>query len=276
MNRVIKAIINVVLKFLFLIIKDTNKRAATITVISKALFSNKNSIEYDAEFKAYWLKSDAEYLFIVQKPIYNFSKKNLYKSIEYIYCKNYTVKQGDVVVDVGAGIGTETLFFREKVGIEGLIYSIEASKDSFQKLNALCSKNHIQNAKNFNLALSNFNGKIWIEETDKFEVNQVNLSKKGIEVECNTLDKFVEDQHLLKINFLKVNIEGAELQLIEGMEKSIHIIDNIAVSCHDFLFNDNRRILQNVVAFLEKNGFEITYNNSGNQVTDSWIYAKRK
>ena len=276
MNRVIKTILNIFLKCIFLIIKDHNKRAKIITAISKVLFSNKNSIEYDAEFNAYWLKSDAEYLFIVQNPIYNFSKKNLYKSINYIYCKNYTVKPGDVILDVGAGIGTETLFFREQIGATGFIYSIEASTESYHKLNALCSKNQIQNAKNFNVALSNFNGKIWIEETDKFEVNQVNLSEKGIEVACYTLDKFVEDHHISKINFLKVNIEGAELQLIEGMKNSIDIIDNIAVSCHDFLFKDDRHILQNVVAFLEKNKFEITYNNSGNQVTDSWIYAKRK
>lgn len=276
MNKLIKSILNGILNTLFSIITSPTKKANIITSVSKLLFCKSNSLEYDPSFKEYWLKNNNEYLFIVKNPYYNFSKENLYKSINDIYCKNYLVKRGDIIVDVGAGIGTETLFFYEKIGQKGKIYSIEASTDSFNKLNALCAKNKIENSHNFNVAISNFNGKIWMEETDKFEVNQINTENKGIEIECFTMDQFVLNNNISRIDLLKVNIEGAEKQMIDGMNNSIKIINNVAISCHDFLFNEDQQIMTKVVTFLECNNFKVTYNKTGNKVTDSWIYGKRK
>ena len=60
------------------------------------------------------------------------------------------------------------------------------------------------------------------------------------------------------------------------MKESIKLIENIAVSCHDFLFKENKKIKESLVGFFQENDFEIYYNNTGNTVTDSWIYAKKK
>jgi len=275
MNKLIKKIINSCLKFIFLFVRNEAARAKIITGISRLLFNRNNSLEYDPAFKSYWLKHGNEFLFLVGKPYYNFSKKNLYKFIESIYCKNYMPGEGDVIIDVGAGIGTETLFFHEKLGEKGKIFSIEASTDSYHKLQALCLKNGIGNSFNFNMAVSGFNGKIWMEENEKFEVNRTNMAKRGIEIDCLTLDEFVKRNNISRVDLLKVNIEGAELEMIRGMKDSVGIIRNIAVSCHDFLFKDNKRIMETLVGFLEEHGFEISYNKTGNQVTDSWIYAKK-
>ncbi len=275
MNKLLKIIINSFLDILFLFIRSEKKRVKVYSLISKILFDKNNNLEYDNNFYGYWLKHSNQYLFFVKKPYFNFSKKNLFKSINDIYCKNYTPKSEDVIIDIGAGIGTEVLYFNDKIGKSGKIYSIEASTDSYNKLDALCVKNNITNSINFNLAISNFNGKIWIEETENFEVNRVNKTQKGIEVNCYTLDEFVKNNHITKINFLKVNIEGAEFDLVDGMAESINIIDNIAISCHDFLFGDGEKIKQKIISFLTLNNFEIAINNTGNKVTDSWVYGKK-
>lgn len=275
MNKLLKNIINYCLKFVFLFVRNGAARAKIMTGVSRLLFDRNNNLEYDPAFKSYWLKHSNEFLFLVGKPYYNFSKKNLYRSIESIYCKNYMPGEGDVIIDVGAGIGTETLFFHERLGKKGKIFSIEASTDSYNKLEALCLKNGIENSFNFNMAISGFNGKIWMEETEKFEVNQTNMTKSGIEIDCLTLDEFVKRNNISKVDLLKVNIEGAELEMIQGMKDSVGIIRNVAVSCHDFLFKDNKRIMETVVGFLQEHGFEISYNKTGNKVTDSWIYAKK-
>ncbi|MEI8136308.1 MAG: FkbM family methyltransferase [Bacteroidota bacterium] len=275
MNKILKKVINGILSVLFLFIKSKSKRAAKYTFVSRLLFDKNNSLEYDPKLNGFWLKSKDEYLFIAKKPYYNFSKKNLYKSIKDIYCKNYFPKKDDVIVDIGAGIGTEVLFFHEQIGENGKIYSIEASTDSYTKLNALCSKNRITNSFNYNIAISNFNGKIWLEETENFEVNQINNTHKGIEINCFTLDQFVKDNGITKIDLLKVNIEGAELPMLNGMNECINIVQNIAVSCHDFLFKEDKHIKTSIVKYLEKNNFQIIYNDTKNIVVDSWIYGKR-
>lgn len=276
MNKLIKSILNGFLELVFIFVKDNDIKAKIFTRISKLLFDKHNNLEYDASLRGFWLKNDTNYLFLVKKPYFNFSKKNLYKSINDIYCKNYIPSDGDIIIDVGAGIGTETLYFHEHIGENGWIYSVEASRDSCNKLNALCIKNNIKNSFNFNIAISNFNGEIWLEETENFEVNQINNIQKGIKINCFTLDQFVMDNNIKKIDLLKVNIEGAELEMIDGMKEVIKITNNIAVSCHDFLFEEKRNIKEKMINFLNANGFELSFNQSGNKVTDSWVYGKRK
>jgi FkbM family methyltransferase len=268
--------VNGFLSFVFIFVKDDRRKARIYTGVSKLLFDKNNSLEYDESLKGFWLKNKNSYLFFVKEPYFNFSKKNLYRSIDTIYCKHYTPSPGATIVDVGAGIGTETLYFHEKIGANGKIYSIEASPDSFKKLKGLCANNNIKNSFNHNIAISNFNGKIWMEEMDRFEVNQVNQSEKGIEIDCYTLDSFVEEQKIQIIDFLKVNIEGAELEMIKGMDRSIHKTRNVAISCHDFLFKEDKKIRSRVISFLEANKFKIRYNQTGNKVADSWIYASRQ
>ena len=276
MNKLIKSILNSFLRIVFLFIKDNDRKARIYTRLSKILFDKQNNLEYDAFLHGFWLKNSTTYLFFVKKPYFNFSKKNLYRSIHDIYCKNYMPSEGDIIIDLGAGIGTETLYFYEHIGSKGQIYSIEASTDSYIKLVELCKKNGIKNSANHNLAISDTNGKIWMEETEHFEVNRINSEKKGIEIDCCTLDKFVADNKIDKIDFLKVNIEGAELQMIKGMNDSIKKIKNVAISCHDFLFTENKNIRSSVVQFLESNQFKIITNQTGNAVADSWIYGTKK
>jgi FkbM family methyltransferase len=276
MNKLVKKIINTIIDFLLLFTKDKVKISTFYTFFSKILYDNYNNIEFDKNLNVFWLKHKDHYLFAVKKPYFNYSKKNLFMSIEEIYCKHYKPNKNDLIIDIGAGIGTELLYFHEKIGQEGKIYSIEASPDSYIKLEALAKKNNILNSFNYNIAISNSNGIIWIEETDHFEVNQVNKNKKGIEIKSLKLDEFVKINKINKINLLKVNIEGAELDMIGGMKESIKLIENIAVSCHDFLFKENKKIKESLVGFFQENDFEIYYNNTGNTVTDSWIYAKKK
>ncbi len=276
MNKIIKKIINSLISTIFIILKNKHKRTKVLSFFSRLTFDRNNLIEFDSSNNLYWLKTGKQYLYAVEIPQFNFSKEKLFQSIESIYCKKYIPKSADVVVDIGAGIGTELVYFTEKVGINGKVYSVEASKSSFIKTQLLCLKNEFINTINFNLAICDFNGEIWIEETLDFEKNRINNEKQGNSVDAITFDEFVDVNKIEKIDFLKINIEGGELEMFQSMTKSLNITENIAVSCHDFLFQDSRRIKQTIVSILELNGFQIFYNSTGNIVTDSWIYAQKK
>lgn len=263
------------LRLLFLVVKSKPKRAKIYTWITQTFYDKRNEIEYDALNDLYWIKSKPNYLKAVDQLYCDFGKKNLYWFIEQVYCKHYIPKKGDVIIDLGAGIGTETLYFSEHVGETGKVHSIEASPDSFHKLDLLTRKNKFINTSNYHCAITNYNGKIWIEETENFIENQVNTDRKGLEVNCFTLDRFVEDNDIKRIDLLKVNIEGAEQQMLEGMEASIHLVQNVSISCHDFLFKEDRKIREQVVSFFEANHFKMVFNDTNNTVVNSWIYGER-
>jgi len=276
MKNIFRKIVEGLINGIVFLIPIEKQKAKFLSFVSSAVMKNQNKVEYDPNYKMFWLKSDGSHLFMVKKPYFYFSKKNLYRGIRRVACKHYIPKEGDVIVDVGAGIGTETLFFNEHIKESGKIYSIEASKSSHQKLEEMCAKNNIKNSENLHLAITDSNQEVWIEETDNYQVDSLNQMAKGVKVDGVTLDHLITTKNIKKIDFLKANIEGSELPMIDGMRNAIKITKNIAVSCHDFLFEDNRQIKEKMTRFLEANNFDVQFNTSGNQILDSWIYGSKK
>ncbi len=61
-----------------------------------------------------------------------------------------------------------------------------------------------------------------------------------------------------RIALLKMNIEGAEIEAIQGMAKTIGKTDCICIACHDFLIPESApKIRPTIEAFLRDNGFSV-------------------
>jgi hypothetical protein len=98
----------------------------------------------------------------------------------------------------------------------------------------------------------------------------------GIQIDMVTFDSIIADLAIEKIDFVKVNIEGSEVAMIEGMSESIKKIENIAISCHDFLYDyKSSQIRKNMTNFLQDNGFVVSHYPDSDIVRNSWIYGKR-
>ncbi|GAB5525859.1 MAG: hypothetical protein Roseis2KO_37310 [Roseivirga sp.] len=236
---------------------------------------SQNEVMYDADMKVFWLKVGQAFLFPVKEPVFNFSESKTVDFIESYYCMHYIPKEGDVIIDIGAGIGTEALYFSRKIGANGVLLSVEASLESFNLLSALCDKNGLTNTINVHAAISDQEGTLWMEETEEYQLNKVNTEKQGIEVRAITLNTLVKEHNLSRVDLLKVNIEGAEFEMIEGMSEMVGMVNNVAISCHDFLF-DNKPIKARVIDYLTQHGFEVVEKQTGRTVEDSWVYGKRE
>lgn len=267
--------LNRILHQVFKVVKDKHKRAKITTKVSKLFVDKNNSVVYDEDFNMYWQVYKGKCLQIHEKPVFDFSYDKYNERIDAMFCRAYSVKPNDVIVDLGAGIGGELHFYDERMQSQGHIYAIEASPDSYHKLNKLVQKNQLQNVSTYNLAITATKGSVWIEETNAYKANQINAKKSGKEVLGITLDDFVAKEGIKQIDLFKVNIEGAEEQIIKGMDASVHIIQNFAISCHDFLFEEETNIRETVKTYFQSKGFEVTEINTGNKYIDSWIYGKR-
>src|SRR5438067_11700771 len=62
-----------------------------------------------------------------------------------IFLHGYTPRAGDIVFDVGAGIGAETLLFSRLVGPSGRVVSLEAHPATYDRLARLCAVNRLDN-----------------------------------------------------------------------------------------------------------------------------------
>jgi len=197
---------------------------------------------------------------------YNFDFQNMRKlarerlsaSIDY-WTHVYSPQTGDTLIDIGAGIGMDALALSPLVGSSGRIYSIEAHPWTFRALLKTCELNRLTNVIPLEYALSNKPGQLWISDLPRNEENfmsDVFLDDHAISVPAIDLDTLVRSQGIRRIALLKMNIEGAERLVINGINKCIDQIDHVVIACHDFRGEDFRT-KQPVIAFLREHGFEI-------------------
>ena len=150
----------------------------------------------------------------------------------------YQPKPGDTVLDIGAGIGTELFAYADRVGEDGRIYALEAHPATFERLTALYDLNKgaaIRSSVVLEcLAASDAAGTVLISDTPNDQENSL-VSSGGTPTAATTLDAFVAEQGIDRIDFLKMNIEGSERAALSAAGRTLSMTRNAAISCHDFL-----------------------------------------
>src|SRR5919108_3277216 len=122
----------------------------------------------------------------------------------------YAPREGDVVFDVGAGIGAETLLFSRLVGGSGRVVSIEAHPRTYRRLVDLCKANGLVNVTPLQVAASDLDGAATISDLPNHVRNTtLDAEAEGINVPAHRLDTIATDLGVTRIDLLKMNIEGA-------------------------------------------------------------------
>lgn len=194
---------------------------------------------------------------------------------------DYLPQPGDVVIDAGAGIGEELMVFSRCTGPAGKVLAIEAHPVTFRALKHNSERNRFSNVVLVNKAIADEPGDVFIDDHDSSIGNKVSreAAPATFKAEAITIDELVLGQQLETIDFLKVNIEGAEQLLIKGMKKSIDRFRHMAISCHDFRYRAEGveffKTKGVVLEFLRDHGFNCKTRSTGNELLDDYVYASR-
>ena len=154
------------------------------------------------------------------------------------FTQAYLPKLGDTVLDVGSSYGTEMKFFSDLCGSEGKLICIEADVNAFRLMTKMAKKMELKNVVLLNFAVSNVTGVGFLETnwmhgtSNKFLKSNFDGSSLVISMR---LESIAQSLGLDKINFVKMNIEGAEYDALLGMGKQLQIVEHFCISCHDFL-----------------------------------------
>jgi FkbM family methyltransferase len=133
------------------------------------------------------------------------------------------VKEGDVIWDVGAFIGLFSVFASKAVGDKGKVYAFEPEEATAKKLDANCKLNKLNNITIVNYALSNTDkaGKLYPANEGQNAIHSLQphagVSQDGVEINLKRGDSLVADKVLERPNVIKLDVEGAELQSLQGM-----------------------------------------------------------
>ena len=133
---------------------------------------------------------------------------------------------GDIFLDIGANIGFYSLLASDIIGKGGSIFSFEPDKRCIQKPSEpYISINNVENIKSFNIALSDYDGEGFLSEKPENNSGWTHLtnssSNESRRVDIVKLDTFVENKNIPKIDLIKIDTEGYELNVLKGGVRSI-------------------------------------------------------
>jgi FkbM family methyltransferase len=175
----------------------------------------------------------------------------------------YKPSPGDVIVDVGAGRGEDVFAFSHAVGPAGRVWAIEPHPVSFAALQRFCALNGLANVRTLNFACVSEPADLQIETLPVWESNYVRAgepSANSHSVRGVRLDELCAGEGITRVNFLKMNIEGAERDALPGASGMMQRVGSACVAAHDFRADrgegEHFRTLAFVREFLASAGFE--------------------
>lgn len=138
------------------------------------------------------------------------------------------LKQGDLVIDIGAHIGYWSIIFSSLVENRGKVIAFEPENDNFQALQeninlnqggakimpVQCALSNVEGREQLNLCSYNEGGNYIGNRSS-------NNSTKTQEIETIILDKFIQNEHLSQPTLIKIDVEGHELSALEGFKQTL-------------------------------------------------------
>jgi FkbM family methyltransferase len=187
----------------------------------------------------------------------------IFEPIEDYWFFLYRPGPGDTVIDVGAGDGLDALTFARAVGATGRVLAVEAHPDTFVLLEQTCRLNELDNVIPVQAAVMDHPGSVTIaEEGSRDTFSVVSRGNGGVvtrSVPGDTLDALCEQNGIEAVDFLKMNIEGAERYALAGAEQTLARTRHVCIACHDFLADRDADLATKAFAveFLAERGFEV-------------------
>jgi FkbM family methyltransferase len=144
--------------------------------------------------------------------------------------KYFNPAQGNIMVDVGAHIGAYTIMASKHVGEKGKVIAIEADPANFKILERNIKLNHLTNVIALNIAAFSNQTKLKLylpEQQSGRTIYNTVISSRAVkehpfvEVKADTLDRLLNLEGFQTIDWLKIDVEGGEYDVLKGAHNTI-------------------------------------------------------
>ena len=183
--------------------------------------------------------------------------------------RGFEINENDIVFDIGANNGFFSIYAASKA-LRGKVYAFEPVPSLAKKIKMSSDLNNFDNIIIEKLAIGNNNSECLFyvskDHNGCHSLYKRNLSDNKIIVNVISLKSYCESHNISKIDFMKLDCEGAEYEIIN--EKSIEFIKKtvgtISMEYHD---NINMHSHEEILKTLGEAGFST-------ESINGYIYAK--
>jgi len=171
----------------------------------------------------------------------------------------FQINSGDVYVDLGANVGMNCAYAESKGA--SMIYAIEPDPDVFKALEKNAGENWVLE----NIAVSNKKGFMEISMWPNWQVKRI--------LKCTTLEDIIEKNNISNIDYLKIDIEGGEKELIPAIKpETWSKINKIFIEYHEDVFEYSDDSRSEFIRTIQQYGFDFHVVLGG---TQSFLYFWR-
>ncbi len=191
------------------------------------------------------------------------------------------IHPGDTVLDIGANLGEVSLNAARMVGDAGKVFAFEPFPANFRKLQENAALNCFSNLSLINKALGSeaTTLSMFSPQDGNEGMNRISSSASPgsdeTSVDVITLDDFVDDEALKKIDLIKIDVEGFEMNVLKGAIKSLQKFKpKLFVEVTDEYLTEQGSSASELINFLLNQDYALTHAENGDAVTTSSKYLK--
>ena len=202
--------------------------------------------------------SDNSLYFIFNSPSFSqFLAEHPHERGEVEFLKSIA-EEGMIAVEIGGYAGMTTVAIAKALGEKGIVYCFEPIPEYRKLLEKNLLVNNIENVKIFPYAVLDKKGEevFYINGGATSFIPQENTEK--ITVKTISLDTFLEEHRMEKIDLLHMDCEGSELLVLKGAEKTLRK-NKVKIFCeihHDFLSKISQSVWD-IVNYLKNLGYKV-------------------
>ena len=178
------------------------------------------------------------------------------------------INKGDWIIDIGANLGEVSFLASQKVGSSGKVYSFEPDPDNYTRFDYNLSLNTFTNIVFVKKGLGDNPGKYKIamnvNEPGNNGSNSIvpdkktDINKLAREIDVVRFDDWIAENPLDKIDLVKIDIEGFELQALKGAEMTLKKYKPIIYSeLHDVKLREHGTSAKELIDYLKALGYTV-------------------
>lgn len=178
-----------------------------------------------------------------------------------------TIQPGNIIIDIGAHLGLMSAICAQLTGNKGSIYAFEPTPLTFEILKKVIRMNGAQNIiQPVNKAVSNFTGELdfFVDDNDGSNANSLvsrnDKNRNARKTKVVTLDDFIREKELKKLDLVKIDAEGSELDVLRGAVNSIRSFrPKIILAMHPNLIKNNGQNAGDIYDLIRELNYEIYF-----------------
>lgn len=174
------------------------------------------------------------------------------------------LKEGDVFFDIGAHVGYYTLLASTLVGTSGKVIALEPNPPTADRLRANIQLNKFTNISVYQAAAADNEGSLPFfqagnEHNAWSSLSKVNaLGGREIVVKSLRLDSIANSESLTRVDLMKLDVEGAEMQVLRGARQILTTFrPRIITELKPGALGRLGAGMDEVVAYLHANGYTL-------------------